>query len=85
MKKAREMGLKVGLFRPITIWPFPEARLKEIAKNAKSIIVAEMNYGQLVLEVERVVKDAADIYHVGKINGEVISPDEILSKIKEVI
>ena len=85
MKKAREMGLKVGLFRPITIWPFPEKRLKEIAKNAKSIIVAEMNYGQLVLEVERVVKDAADIYHVGKINGEVISPDEILSKIKEVI
>ncbi|MBB6216674.1 2-oxoglutarate ferredoxin oxidoreductase subunit alpha [Anaerosolibacter carboniphilus] len=85
MKKAREMGLKVGLFRPITIWPFPEDRVKELAKNAKAIIVAEMNYGQLVLEVERVVKGAADIYHVGKINGEVISPDEILSKIKEVI
>ncbi|SHK19455.1 2-oxoglutarate ferredoxin oxidoreductase, alpha subunit [Geosporobacter subterraneus DSM 17957] len=85
MKKAREMGLKVGMFRPITIWPFPEKRVAEIAKNVKAIIVAEMNYGQLVLEVERVVKNAAPIYHVGKINGEVITPDEILAKIKEVL
>jgi 2-oxoglutarate ferredoxin oxidoreductase subunit alpha len=44
-----------------------------------------MNYGQMVLEVERIVKGTTDIYHVGKINGEVISPDEILSKIKEVL
>ncbi len=85
MKKAREMGLKVGMFRAITIWPFPEKRVAEIAKNAKAIIVAEMNYGQLVLEVERVVKNAAPVYHVGKINGEVITPDEILAKIKEVL
>lgn len=85
MKKARELGLKVGMFRPITVWPFPEERVRELAKQAKSIIVAEMNYGQLVLEVERVVKGTTDIYHVGKINGEVISPDEILSKIKEVL
>lgn len=85
MKKAREMGLKVGMFRPITVWPFPEERVKELAKQAKSIIVAEMNYGQMVLEVERIVKGTTDIYHVGKINGEVISPDEILSKIKEVL
>ncbi|KXG76848.1 2-oxoacid:acceptor oxidoreductase subunit alpha [Thermotalea metallivorans] len=84
MKKAREKGLKVGLFRPITIWPFPEKRVKEIAKNVKAIIVAEMNYGQLVLEVERVVKGATEVYHVGKINGEVITPDEILSKVEEV-
>lgn len=85
MKKAREMGLKVGMFRPITIWPFPEKQVAEIAKNVKAIVVAEMNYGQLVLEVERVVKNAAPVYHVGKINGEVITPDEILAKIKEVL
>ncbi|MDF2547894.1 MAG: 2-oxoglutarate synthase subunit alpha [Anaerosolibacter sp.] len=85
MKKAREMGLKVGMFRPITVWPFPEERVKELAKQAKSIIVAEMNYGQMVLEVERIAKGTTDIYHVGKINGEVISPDEIFSKIKEVL
>ncbi|MEW9123105.1 MAG: 2-oxoacid:acceptor oxidoreductase subunit alpha [Thermotaleaceae bacterium] len=85
VKKAREQGLKVGLFRPITIWPSPEKRISEIAKNAKAIIVAEMNYSQYVFEVERIVKGTADIYHVGKIDGEVITPNEILSKIKEVI
>ncbi|MFZ5965798.1 MAG: 2-oxoacid:acceptor oxidoreductase subunit alpha [Bacillota bacterium] len=84
VKKAREKGIKVGLFRPITVWPFPEARLKEIAQNVKSIVVAEMNYGQMVLEVERVVKSDADVHFVGKINGEVVTPNEILNKIEEV-
>ena len=85
VKKARAQGLKVGMFRPISIWPFPEMQVKELAKRVKCIIVAEMNHGQLVLEVERVVKDATAVYHIGKINGEVITPDEILVKIKEVI
>ncbi|TCO79794.1 2-oxoacid:acceptor oxidoreductase subunit alpha [Marinisporobacter balticus] len=85
VKKAREKGLKVGMFRPITIWPFPEKQVKEFAKNVKGIIVAELNYGQLVLEVERVVKGSADIFHIGKVDGEIITPNEILSKIEEVI
>lgn len=85
VKKARTQGLKVGLFRPISIWPFPEKRVKELAKKVNGIIVAEMNYGQLVLEVERVVKSFSEVYHIGKINGEVITPDEIFDKIKEVI
>jgi 2-oxoglutarate ferredoxin oxidoreductase subunit alpha len=53
VKDARAKGLKVGLFRPITIWPFPGAQLKKAASNAKQVIVAELNYGQLVYEVER--------------------------------
>ena len=85
VKQAREMGLMVGMFRPITIWPFPEKQVKALANKVKGIIVAEMNYGQLVLEVERVVKNSSELYHVGKVNGEVITPEEILSKIKEVI
>ncbi|MBS3995190.1 MAG: 2-oxoacid:acceptor oxidoreductase subunit alpha [Alkaliphilus sp.] len=85
VKKARKQGLKVGLFRPISIWPFPEKQVKELAKKVNGIIVAEMNYGQLVLEVERVVKSSSEVYHIGKINGEVITPDEIFDKIKEVI
>ena len=85
VKRARENGLKVGLFRPITIWPFPEKQIKDIADRVKGIIVAEMNYGQLVLEVERVVKNSSELYHIGKVNGEVITPEEILSKIEEVI
>lgn len=85
VKQAREKGLKVGMFRPITIWPFPEKKIKEIAEKAKAIVVAELNYGQLVLEVERVVKNASEIFHVGKIDGEIITPGEILSKVEEVI
>ncbi|MEY8000142.1 2-oxoacid:acceptor oxidoreductase subunit alpha [Clostridium sp. Mt-5] len=85
VKQARKAGLKVGMFRPITIWPFPEKQIKELAKQAKNVIVAELNHGQLVLEIERVIKDESNIFQVGKINGEVITPQEILSKIKEVI
>ncbi|WP_053957306.1 2-oxoacid:acceptor oxidoreductase subunit alpha [Inediibacterium massiliense] len=85
VKKAREKGLKVGMFRPVTIWPFPEKQVQEFAQKTKGIIVAELNYGQLVMEVERVVKGASEIFHIGKVNGDIITPDEILSKIEEVI
>lgn len=83
--KAREEGYKVGMFRPITVWPFPEKRLKEISsrKNVKKIVVAEHNYGQIVLETERIVKNDCKIGFVGKVDGTVITPDEILEKIKE--
>lgn len=85
VKEARKKGLKVGMFRPITIWPFPEKQVKEIAKRVKGIIVAELNYGQLVLEVERVVKGHTEVCHIGKVDGEIITPSEILSKIEEVM
>jgi 2-oxoglutarate ferredoxin oxidoreductase subunit alpha len=84
VKEARSQGKKVGLFRPMTIWPFPEERLKELGKKAKDFIVAEMNMGQLVLEVERIIKSDAVVHLLGKANGEIITPDEIMDKIKEV-
>lgn len=84
VKEARDKGKKVGLFRPITIWPFPEERLKELGKKAEQVIVTEMNMGQLVLEVERIIKSDANVYLLGKANGEIITPEEILSKIGEV-
>jgi 2-oxoglutarate ferredoxin oxidoreductase subunit alpha len=73
------------MFRPITIWPFPEKEVKRIAKQVKNIIVVELNHGQLVLEVERVVKNESNVFSLGKFNGDIITPEEILSKIKEVI
>ncbi|PAB61175.1 2-oxoacid:acceptor oxidoreductase subunit alpha [Anaeromicrobium sediminis] len=85
VRKAREEGLKVGMFRPITIWPFPEKQVIELANKVDNIIVSELNYGQIALEVERVVKGATKVSHIGKINGEILTPDEILAKIKEVL
>ncbi|WIF94721.1 2-oxoacid:acceptor oxidoreductase subunit alpha [Caminicella sporogenes] len=85
VKKLREAGIKVGLFRPITIWPFPEKEVYELSKKVKSIVVAEMNLGQLVLEVERVVKENCKVHHIGKANGEVITPNEIVNMVKEVL
>lgn len=83
VKKARSNGLKVGMFRPISIWPFPESILMKHASSCKTLIVAEMNYGQLVLEAERIVKNSCKITHIGKVNGEIITPEEIYSVIKE--
>lgn len=85
MKMLREKGYKVGTFRPITVWPFPEKRLAELAQKVKAIVVAEMNLGQMVLEVERICKDKAKIERVNKVNGEIIYPEEIVAKIEEVL
>ncbi len=81
--EARKQGVKVGMFRPVTVWPFPERRLKEISPKVKRIIVAEHNYGQIVLEVERIVKNDCKIDFIGKVDGTVITPAEILKRIKE--
>jgi 2-oxoglutarate ferredoxin oxidoreductase subunit alpha len=85
MKALRSKGVKVGIFRPITIWPFPEERLKELAQQVKTIVVAEMNLGQLVLEVERICNNITEVERVNKVNGEIIYPEEIIRKIEEVL
>ena len=79
---ARKEGIKVGMFRPVTIWPFPENELAERSKKLKRIIVAEHNYGQILLTVKRVAKDCP-IDFIGKVDGTTISPIEILNVIKE--
>lgn len=79
---AREEGIKVGLFRPITIWPFLDEQIKELTKKIKKVIVVEMNLGQYVLEVERVATKDCEVSKYGRVNGQLITPDEILEKIK---
>ncbi len=80
MEEARAKGIKCGIFRPVTIWPFPEKELRKAAGKLKKIIVAEHNYGQLLLEVQRVAGSMCEIEFVGKYNGSVITPEEILEK-----
>lgn len=85
VKKLRSKGIKAGLFRPITIWPSAEAQIAELGKKAKNILVAEMNLGQYCLEVQRIVKSDAEVHHIGRANGDVLTPDEIVSKVMEVL
>ncbi len=81
VKEARKKGLKVGLLRLITLWPFPDNVVEEIVKRSKTIVVPEMNMGQIVREVERVVKGETRILRVNRIDGTPITPKEILDVI----
>ena len=80
----REQGIKAGLFTVKTVWPFPEDRVKELSSKAKNIYVPELNYGQMVLEVQRVCDGSCNIIGINKYNGEIITPDDIIEKVMEV-
>ena len=79
---AREQGIKAGLFRPITLWPFPEEKVAKVAEQVDTILVPEMNMGQLILEVERCAGGKAKVEGVNKVGGLPIEPPEILEAIK---
>lgn len=81
---ARKKGMKVGLFKPLTLWPFPRKRIAEIASKAKTILVPELNMGQIVGEVERVSKTAS-VVALNKANGQLITPDEIVDKLNQIL
>ena len=83
VEQARAKGIKAGIFRPRTVWPFPEKELREVSSRVKRIVVAEHNYGQMLLEVQRTASKDCRIDFVGNWNGGIITPDEILAKIEE--
>jgi 2-oxoglutarate ferredoxin oxidoreductase subunit alpha len=85
VNELRKEGIKAGLFRPITLWPFPEKRTAELAAQAKAIIVPEMNLGQMIFEVDRIARGACAIAGVNRVDGEPINPGQIMDKVKEVI
>jgi len=85
VRELRKNNFKVGFFRPITVWPFPSKRVRELSKRIKKIVVAEMSMGQMVLEVERSVGDDCQINLIQGISGELISPDTIYKTASEVI
>lgn len=85
VKLLRAEGIKIGLFRPKTIWPFPELPLGKLAQHVKYVIVPEMNLGQLYYEVDRICKDKAKVFGLFKANGELITPEEIITKVREVL
>lgn len=81
----RAKGLKVGLFRPITIWPFPEQPLERVLAEANTVVVPEMNFGQLIHKVKEVKPDKVQAIPLNKYDGTLIMPEEIIQAIEEVV
>lgn len=77
----RENGIKVGMFRPITMWPVLEKQISLVADKAKEIYVAEMNYGQYFYEVDRIAGKKCPVKKITKVTGELITPNEIIAAI----
>ena len=80
---AREQGIKAGLFRPITLWPFPSKQIAEVAKGKKGILVSEINAGQMIQDVRLAVNGALPVEHFGRLGGIVPEPEEIVNALKE--
>lgn len=85
VKEARAKGLKVGLIKLITIWPFADEVVSRVAEKAEIIYVPELNYGQLVGEIDRVAAGRAQIVSLPKVDGGVFSPQEILAALEKEV
>ena len=81
----RDEGIKAGLFRPITLWPFPEQAFRETINNSHLILAPEMNAGQLINELERFIPASIKIAALNRFDGEPITPLEIRNRIKELL
>lgn len=83
MELARHEGMKVGLFRPITLFPYPEKALHDLSKRAKKFLTVELNTGQMVEDVKLSVGREAEVFFYGKPPGALPPPEEILEEIKK--
>ena len=82
--EARNKGIKVGLIRPITLWPFPKEALLKASKTAKAFISVELNMGQMIEDVKLAINCSKPVYFVGRTGGMIPSPEEVLAKIEEI-
>ena len=85
VEHARQEGIRVGILRLITIWPFPQDRIREIARQVKAFVVPEINYGQISLEVERSAAGKATTVLVPHMGGDVHSPEIIVEAIRQAV
>jgi 2-oxoglutarate ferredoxin oxidoreductase subunit alpha len=83
IRHLRKAGIKAGLFRPITMWPSPDEKIKEYTDKIKNVLCVELNIRQYTEEIER-VSGRRDLEGLYKVNGRAISPYEIVNKVKEV-
>ena len=81
--KAKKDGIKVGQIKMVTVWPFPEKRVRELAEKVKALIMVEMNYGQVFLEMDRVAAGKCQTSLIGHAGGTVHNPEDIYHAIRE--
>ena len=81
---ARQEGIKVGLFRPITLWPFPTKEIANVAKGKRGVLVAEINAGQMVQDVRLAINGAVPVEHFGRLGGIVPDPEEIVNALQHL-
>ena len=84
VRAARQQGIKVGLLRPITVYPFPHQVIQQLAGRVSAFLVTEMNSGQMLEDVRLAVQGRAPIEFYGRMGGVVPLPDEILSEIQRI-
>ena len=83
--KAKKEGIKIGQIKMVTVWPFPEKRVRELAEKVKALVMVEMNYGQVYLEMDRCAAGKCETYLCGHAGGTVHKPDDIYQTIKEAV
>ncbi len=82
IEEARQAGIKVGLLRPITLWPFPKAEIARLAGQVRGILTVELNAGQMIEDV-KLAAPTSDVFHFGRMGGIVPNPGEVLDALKE--
>ena len=85
MDLAREKGLKVGMLRPITLWPFPEKRLLELAYKVKMMLSVELNTGQMVEDIKLAVNGKVPVHFYGRLGGMIPTPEEVVLHLENII
>ena len=79
------MGIKAGIIRPITLWPFPKEAYRSVAEAGKPILTVEMSMGQMVEDVKLAVLGKTDVYFYGRTGGMVPTPYEIVSRVEKIL
>jgi 2-oxoglutarate ferredoxin oxidoreductase subunit alpha len=85
VRLAREKGIRAGLLRPKTVWPFPDREVRAMGEAVKTVIVPEMNLGQMAHEVEWAVSGRVEVHRVNRVDGEPLTPGEVLARIEEAV
>jgi len=82
IEQAQKEGIRIGYLRLITVWPFPEERIRALAKNIRAFVVPEINDGQILREVERCAAGQAQVIGVNRLGGDILEPQQVLSALR---